>query len=269
MKKLFAALLLILTMLLGGCAKGHITLQVSRLGAAELTCQLMSVPVLKPTVDSFQEDFRKDGYRIREATEGDYSGFIAHKHYNQLKDIKDSKVLKTFDFKTWQKAARSAVQQGQPAQPAEPVKPSGETGKGKPVVTMQGGLLFDTISVDTGIDMGETEDVKNKDARAVLKNILRQFDLQFTLVLPAAVDDTNASKLSDDRKTLTWQLPLGEKVPLEARVRYLNPVKAAGWVMVVLVVGTVITAYTHKKRRRKAIAALLKQEGMKEAQGKE
>lgn len=269
MKKLFAALLLILTLLLGGCAKGHITLQVSRLGAAELTCQLMSVPVLKPTVDSFQEDFRKDGYRIREAAEGDYSGFIAHKHYNQLKDIKDSKVLKTFDFKTWQKAAQSAARQGQSARPAGPVNPSEENGKGKPVVTMQGGLLFDTIAVKTGIDMGETEDVKNKDAQAMLKNILKQFDLQFTLILPAAVDATNAPKLSDDRKTLTWKLPLGEKVPLEARVTYLNPVKAAGWVMVVLVVGSVIAVYTHKKRRRKAVAALLEQEDKKEAKGKE
>lgn len=263
MKKLIAALLLVLTMLLGGCAKGHITLSVTRLGAADLSCQLMSMPVLKPTVDAYREDFRNDGYRIREVMEGDYSGFLAQKHYNQLKDIKDSKVLKTFDFKTWQKAAQSAAGQGQSARPEQ------APAKEKPIVAMQGGLLFDTISVKTGINMGDTADVKNKDARAVLENILKQFDLQFTLVLPTAVDSTNAPKVSEDRKVLTWKLPIGEKIPMEAHVTYLNPVKAAGWVMVILVVGTVIAAYTHKKRRQKAVVALLEHEGIKEANSKE
>ena len=260
MKKFIAVLLLMFSLLLGGCAKGHITLQVSRLGAADLTCRLTSLPILKSTVDSFREDFRKDGYTVKDAAEGDYSGFLAHKHYNQLKDIKDSKILKTFDVKTWQKAAQDAVQQGQSGKPAEKAgETAAEAASHKPLVTMQGGLLFDTIAVNTGIDMGSTGDVKNKDARTVLQNILKQFDLQFTLVLPAAVDSTNAPKVSDDRKILTWHLPIGEKVPLEAQMTYLNPVKAAGWVMVVLVVGTVIIAYTHKIRRQKALEAFKKE----------
>lgn len=252
MKKILAALLLVLTMLLGGCAKGHITLSVTRLGAADLTCQLMSVPVLKPTVDAYQEDFRKDGYRIKEVKEGDYSGFLAHKHYNQLKDIKDSKVLKTFDFKTWEKAAQSAASQNQTAQnPKASLEDKDK--KKKPLVTMDGGLLFDTISIQTGVNMGAGHELKDKDTQAVLENILKQFDLQFTLILPAAVDSTNANKISDDKKTLTWKLPLGEKVPMEATVTYLNPVKASGWVMVIVVVGVVVAAYIHKHRRQKVL----------------
>ncbi len=251
MKKFVAVLLLVLTMLLGGCAKGHITLEVTRLGAADLTCQLMSMPVLKPTVDAYREDFRNDGYRIKETAEGDYSGFVAHKHYNQLKDIKDSKILKTFDFKTWQQAAQSAAGKA-PAQDKEaPAKSGDKAPDKKPVVTMDGGLLFDTISVNTGLNMGAGHELKDKDAQAVLENILKQFDLEFTLVLPAAVDSTNAPKVSDDRKTLTWKLTLGEKVPMEATVTYLNPVKASGWVMVFVVVGAVAAAYIQKRRRQK------------------
>lgn len=259
MKKILAALLLMLTMLLGGCAKGHITLSVTRLGAADLTCQLMSVPVLKPTVDAYREDFRKDGYHVKEVKEGDYSGFLATKHYNQLKDIKDSKVLKTFDFKTWEKAAQSAASQGQSVQNKKTSVQVGNK-REKPLVTMDGGLLFDTISVKTGVNMGAGQQLKDKDTQAVLENILKQFDLQFTLVLPAAVDSTNANKVSDDKKTLTWKLPLGEKVPMEAAVTYLNPVKASGWVMTILVIGAVAAAYIRKRHRQKVLEQMKSEE---------
>ena len=97
--------------------------------------------------------------------------------------------------------------------------------------------------------MAPKDELKNKDAQAVLENVMKQFDLQFTLVLPTAVDDTNATSISDDRKTLTWKLPLGEKAPMDASVTYLNPVKAAGWLMVVLVLGGVGNAYYRKRKR--------------------
>ena len=98
MKKIMLLGCLLLSLLFSGCAKGHITMEITRLGAADLTCKLVTAPVLKPTVDAFEEDFRKDGYGVRPAKEGQYEGFVATKHYNQVKDIKDSKVLKTFDI---------------------------------------------------------------------------------------------------------------------------------------------------------------------------
>lgn len=247
MKKFVLLLCLVLTTLLSGCARGHITLEITRLGAADLTCELVSAPVLKPTVDAFSKDFKEDGYAIENTKKGQYEGFVARKHYNQLKDIKDSKVLKTFDIRTWQQAAQAAADQGKPGQKTQDPKVSKE--KRDPVVKLDGGLLFDTISVHTGINMAPKDELKNKDAQAVLENVMKQFDLQFTLVLPTAVDDTNATSVSDDRKTLTWKLPLGEKTPMDATVTYLNPVKAAGWLMVALVLGGVGNAYYRKRKR--------------------
>lgn len=107
MRKIMLLGCLLLSLLFSGCAKGHITLEITRLGAADLTCKLVTAPVLKPTVDAFQEDFQKDGYAVQPAKEGQYEGFLATKHYNQVKDIKDSKVLKTFDIRTWENAAIS------------------------------------------------------------------------------------------------------------------------------------------------------------------
>ena len=123
------------------------------------------------------------------------------------------------------------------------------------MVRLQGGLLFDTISVHTGINMAPKEELKNRDAQAVLQSIMKQFDLRFTLVLPTAVDDTNATQVSDDRRVLTWKLPLGEETTMDATVTYLNPVKAAGWLMVLLVVGGVGNAYYRKRKRMKGTGA--------------
>ncbi len=254
MKKILLLWLLIGTTLFSGCAKGHITLAVTRLGAADLTCELVGAPILKPTVDSFQEDFKQDGYAVSPAKEGDFTGFRAQKHYNQIKDIKDSKVLRTFDFNTWEDAANKAIQSpapaqgGQPGQKAPAKKPEK---KEAPIVKLSGGLLFDTISVHTAVDMGDGKHLKEKDAQAILQNILSQVDLRFTLVLPTGADSTNAGEVSPDKKVLTWRLPLGQKTPLEATVTYLNPIKAAGWLLVLVVVGGVGNAYWRKRQRLK------------------
>ena len=103
--------------------------------------------------------------------------------------------------------------------------------------------------------MAPKEELKNRDAQAVLQNVLKQFDLRFTLVLPTGVDATNATQVSDDKRILTWKLPLGEETPMEATVTYLNPVKAAGSLMVLLVVGGVGNAYYRKRKRMEKAGA--------------
>lgn len=251
MKKFLLLCLVVLSTFFSGCAKGHITLSVTRLGAADLTCELVAAPVLKPTVDSFQEDFKQDGYAVSPAKDGDFAGFKAQKHYNQVKDIKDSKVLRTFDFKTWEDAATQAANGQQSGQKQNNARARLPEKKHAPIVKLDNGLLFDTISVNTAVNMGEGEHLKDKDAQAVLKNILSQFDLRFTLVLPTGADSSNASEVSPDKKVLTWRLPLGQKTPMQASVTYLNPVKAAGWLVVLLVVGGVANAYWRKRKRLK------------------
>ena len=103
--------------------------------------------------------------------------------------------------------------------------------------------------------MAPKEELKNRDAQAVLQTIMKQFDLRFTLILPTGVDATNATQVSDDKRVLTWKLPLGEETPMDATVTYLNPVKAAGWLMVLLVVGGVGDAYYRKRKRMKGTGA--------------
>ena len=268
MKKLLMALSILLMCIVSGCAKGVITLEVSRFGAADVTCRLTAVPILQPTAQTFEEDFRKDGYSVRPVDDGEYKGFEAHKHYNQLKDIKKSKVLRTFDFGTWEEGARGALGQADTGNGINPdtkgatndVKPKLPEKEESPIVTMHSGLLFDTIDVNAMLALESRDSVKDQNVQAVIRTLMRQFDLRFVLKLPARVDSSNATNVSDDGHVLTWKIPLGEDTPLQASVTYLNPVKAAGWVVVLSVVGGIAAAYTRKLRRQKELAQWTKEQ---------
>ena len=135
---------------------------------------------------------------------------MATKHYNQVKDIKDSKVLKTFDIGTWEKAAQDAAgsQNGDKAKTASVTKE-----KKDPIVRLQGGLLFDTISVHTGINMAPKEELKNRDAQAVLQNVLKQFDLRFTLVLPTGWMPPTPPRSATTNGSLPGSCPWEKKRP--------------------------------------------------------
>lgn len=109
MKRFLILMALAASLLLSGCARGEITVELSRLGAADLTAKLVTLPILQPTAETFEEDFKKDGYTVQKVDEGEYKGFVAHRHYNQLSDIKESKLLRTYDFETWSHAAQYAV----------------------------------------------------------------------------------------------------------------------------------------------------------------
>ena len=71
MKKIFLLLLICLTVGLTGCARGVITLDISRMGAADIDCKLVAVPVLAKGLDSFRSDFSKDGYAVSDVADGD------------------------------------------------------------------------------------------------------------------------------------------------------------------------------------------------------
>ena len=64
MKRFLILMALAASLLLSGCARGEITVELSRLGAADLTAKLVTLPILQPTAETFEEDFKKDGYTV-------------------------------------------------------------------------------------------------------------------------------------------------------------------------------------------------------------
>ena len=245
MKKIILAILMCCAIVMSGCAKGEITLDVSRLGSADVTCKLVAVPILQPALDSFQKDFTEDGFDVTEAKDGEMSGFQAHKFYLKISDVKDSKVLEAFKFS----GVKGNVAKGENVTVDK--APATEETK-KPLVTFKEGLLFDTVSVNTHLDLVSKSQTGKDQEQWIMQNIMKQVELRFILKLPTKTDNNNATSVSEDGKTLTWELPLGEDTQMKATATFLNPYKAAAWVggVVIIVIGVIF--FMAWKRRNKA-----------------
>jgi len=240
MKKIFLLLLICLTVSLAGCAKGVITLDISRMGAADIDCKLVAVPVLAKGLDSFRKDFSKDGYVVTDAADGEMQGFLAHKHYANISDVQDSKVLDVFRFDKLEKAAQGTTKENAATN-------SKDADVANPIVMVDKGLLFDTVTVNTHLNLktNKVKDVKTNE-QWIMQNLIKQIDLRFVLRLPTRVASSNAAIVSEDGKTLTWVLAMGEDTPMQASVTYCNPFKAAGWLIVALLFGC--AAYFIRRR---------------------
>ncbi|MFA7067784.1 MAG: hypothetical protein WC127_02290 [Acidaminococcaceae bacterium] len=231
MKKIFMLLLLFLTMCLAGCAKGVITLDISRMGTADIDCKLVTVPMLTKGLDSFQSDFIEDGYTVNAVNDGEMKGFLAHKHYARISDVKDSKVLEAFRFEKLQKVLDSGKAKDAPAA----TKNSTVV---KPMLVVDKGLLFDTVTVNTHLNLkANPEKISKHNEQWIMENLIKQIDLRFVLKLPTRVTKTNASMVSEDGRTMTWVLSIGDDNPMQATVTYCNPFKAVGWLLGILLLG--------------------------------
>ena len=244
MKKLFLLLLFCAAMCLTGCAKGTITLDISRMGAADIDCKLVAVPILAKGLDSFSKDFAADGYVVNKVTEGNMKGFLAHKHYDRIGEVKDSKVLEVFRFDKLQKAIDDGKAKDAPAVPKTDIAP-------KPMLIVEEGLLFDTVTVNTHLNLQVNKEQNSKrNEQWIMENLIKQIDLRFVLKLPTRVAQTNAATVSEDGRTMTWVLAMGEDNPMQARVTYCNPFKAAGWFLGLSLVGGGAFLFWRRRHRR-------------------
>ncbi|MEG0798405.1 MAG: DUF3153 domain-containing protein [Acidaminococcaceae bacterium] len=240
MKKLVLIIgMLLISLAAAGCVKGEVVMEVSRFAAADLQCKIVTVPFLTSQLNGIRQDFEEDGFAVADVSENNMYGFTAHRHFDQIGQLQDIKIIK--GFKLDRKTATSA--------PSGSVVTETQEAKQKPVV-MKSGFLFDTITVNTNLDLRQKNQSNKKEEEWIIKNLLNQIDLRFVLKLPTAVDSSNASRSPDGGKTLVWNLVLGEDNALQAQVTYLNPFKAAGILLVVVLAGVGGLLYKIRKQHR-------------------
>lgn len=236
MKKIFLLFsFLFLTLALTGCAKGEVVMELSRFGSANIECKIVAMPLVASQLGPLKEDFTSDGFQIENINEDKMQGFIAKKHFKSLDELNKAKIVRGFELnknKTQTDTAKN---------------PDGEVKKS--AVVYKQGLLFDTVAVNTHLDLRSNKKDETKESQWLVKNLLQQVNLRFVLKLPTAADSSNATRSPDANKTLVWDLVLGEDNELSAQVTYLNPYKAGGLLIVVLVAGGI---FWRKKRRKPA-----------------
>ncbi|MGL5207015.1 MAG: DUF3153 domain-containing protein [Acidaminococcaceae bacterium] len=236
MKKAFLLFsFLFLTIVLAGCAKGEVVMELSRFGSANIECKIVAMPLVASQLGSLKEDFSTDGFHVENIEEEKMQGFIAKKQFATLDELNKTKIVRGFELN--KNTTSSDIAKSEDAQ----VKKSSAVYKQ--------GLLFDTVAVNTHLDLRSNKKDETKESQWIVKNLLQQVSLRFVLKLPTAADSSNATRSPDGGKTLVWDLILGEDNELSAQVTYLNPYKAGGLLIAALVAGGI---FWRKKRRKPA-----------------
>ena len=109
-------------------------------------------------------------------------------------------------------------------------------------------FLFDKYKIDLNVDLRTGEKLQPKEENWLIKNLLAQIDLKFILKLPTEIDVSNANKVSEDGRTLMWNLVLGEENQIVAEATILN-LKNAGLLFIAVVSIGGACFYNYQKRK--------------------
>ncbi|WP_409275828.1 LppM family (lipo)protein [Neobacillus sp. SCS-31] len=223
--KIFLSILLIL--LLSGCVKMDNTLIINKDGSSDFTMiygidsQLYSSEMGAPeSMDEFKSDAEKSGFKVVTYKDKEFTGLKISKHFESYKDIKfvnnsESKM----NFK----------------------------------VNEQKGFFKNKYAVEAVYDLRGMSDEMGDGSEGfdeqILNSILGKMDLKFTLKLPVKSGDNNASNVSDEGKTLTWDLLPDKNNELKVqfeKVNTLNIVLLAVGIVVALI-STLIVIFKKRK----------------------
>lgn len=219
---------------LGACVKGRLNAEVDTSGGAALDYTVgVNLPAQALTavgadpLSGVRDRLTSEGFAITGWSEGDYKGFRATKRVDRLTTIP---------------GVSAEGDHGLSFSPGVPFDSYRLNGKVK---------LDDTVPTVAGAAdaAGLGAEAKN----ALSDQLVSQADVEFTMVLPIAAGTTNASKISLDRRTLTWKLVPGQVTDLQAEASAVGVVGVVGIVLTVLLLAGAVFLIVRARRRRKLV----------------
>ncbi len=186
-----------------GCSsasiEGKIHVKVNADGSGQYQLSLLTHPAIIEYFQEYKKVLSHHQFRIKEITIDQQVGWIATKDVEQL--LKEPLPLSI---------------------PTSSSQPS-EMDK---TVRINEGFYWKEVIVDYPLDLTFlTQEVP------VLSFIADRIHLALTVSLPIPFQEQNAHHLSDDQKTATWQLKVGEINPIYAKVKIPNPI---GWIITLI-----------------------------------
>ncbi|TBL80828.1 LppM family (lipo)protein [Paenibacillus thalictri] len=233
-KLLMGFIAVVLLCLLSGCVKGdfHVTVNADssadleyKLGMNGALAGLMSAGKdAQEPIQQIKQGFEKQGFTVTQYREGEYVGVIAKKHQNNVNELTS-------------------------VGPMNDINASFAKGDNSMKVDVQKGLLYNTYSYKGVMDLGSMKPDTN-DAMGIQKALLSQIDLKFTLTLPIAAEEQNATRLLGDQKTYQWDLVPGSKNEIILKAKVFNVTNVIIIVVIFVVVLLMIAFAMLRKRKR-------------------
>ena len=245
-KVLLAVLMFAMLIALTGCANVNMEVIINSDGSADISYImgydqnfLKSMSITKEELksdDSFDasmEDARAEGYTVKAYEDADTYGFKASKHVDNIAEFSMEDVT------------------GSEAEMAS-----------NDEIVYEKSLLKTTISQNAIMDLSAFATNDDSDAAAMTNMILGQMNMTYKIVLPFSVSQSNATKVSEDGRTLEWELNVGQvnEIKFEAIQDYTIYAIVGAIVLIVVIALIVIVVAEKKKKKKKSAEQTNKEE---------
>jgi len=224
-RTLVALMILVLTMILSGCASATIQLKINsdgssdlnyKIGVEETTLGMMAGTGQDPFAQ-ITENAKAKGFTTETYKEAGYAGVIAKKHLANVDELASLNLLGNEE--------------------------------GLPGLKIEKGFFETKYVIDGDFDLSSMKANTGSESDAMSNSIIQQFDVKYVLSMPEAIGKNNATSVSADKKTLTWQLKPGEnnKIQMEAAVKNTANIAIVVGIIVVVLIGGVLIGMKKKK----------------------
>lgn len=218
-------------LVLTGCIKADYHLKVNGDGSLDVDFKvLLDRTMLRLLGDNdpladLRDNAEKQGYQVENYTEGEFEGLRLRKHVDHPDQLKltglDDRLFKLpEDFK----------------------------------IKREKRFWTETVSVDETLDL---RDVDLPFGATALKLFGNRADLTFTLSLPLRPDSHNATDVSENGKTLSWKIQLGEQNRLQLKLTapHIKNILIVGAVVLLLLIALVVyLVYRWRAMRKRSIS---------------
>lgn len=219
MKKLVVTIILFASIILVGCAKTDLTLDIDKDGNTKMSMKFISKQSGSLSQDELLEIKEKYGAdNIKKINEGDYNGYIISK---SLGNIKDEVIYNNSKKNNLIKLKKNKS------------------------------FLYTTYDVNFNIKDEIKNNMSQKDS--MMMNIIgNTATLNFHIISPLKFVDSNAtssSKNQDGRITYNWEYSLYSVKNIHIKFKIMNYINVAFVIIIILILLGIIYKYRKKKKR--------------------
>lgn len=230
MKKIIGIILSILISIsLTGCVKGKIHITVNRDKSADVEINfgvdksLYSLMNSNDPFSNIKTSLEKEGYKVSDFSDDKYKGITGKNHYTDLD--KGISNLKLSD-----KAVLS----------------------GNNSLKIDKGFFFNKYTIDTNIDMSSIASDKDitEDEKKFQDMFINNISMDFIITMPVKAITNNASVISQDKKTYTWNLMPGKnnKISMTIKVPNINRIILTAVSAIVFIILLIIIIKNKNKK---------------------
>lgn len=219
MKKLFVIIILFASIILVGCAKTDLTLDIDKDGNTKMSMKFISKQSGSLSQDELLEIKEKYGAdNIKKISEGDYNGYIISK---SLGNIKDEVIYNNSKKNNLIKLKKNKS------------------------------FLYTTYDVNFNIK-DEIKNNMSKEDSMMMNLIGNTATLNFHIISPLKFIDSNATSSSnnqDGRITYNWEYSLYSVKNIHIKFKIMNYINVAFVIIIILILLAIIYKYRKKKKR--------------------